>query len=834
MRYFLLFIFFVFQFITQAQTLKGIIKDGSTKQGVPLVGIIINSGESGTTADFEGNFEVNFPIEKIKTLEITHISYQKFIYTVKNNDDLKPLYKFLTLSIYEKERSLNEVVIKAGENPAHAIIVKASKNRKINKVDNLTTYNFTGYHKFVISAEDAPKELHTKSERVKEGKVDSVEIDLNDYLKKHHVLLTETVTDYHYQKPNQKLEKVKASKTSGFKNPRLLALSANIKSVDFSGDFIKILDKEYLNPLAKGSTERYFFNIEDTLFHQKDTIFIISFTPLVEKNVVGLDGIIHIHTKNYALQNVILNNKSELGTLVRFNIRQRSEWIENKAWFPVQTMIEATFEELMISTQKRLKANWKNHFENFDLIKQLPKNEFSEITQKIDANAHLQTNDFWEKNRKEKLDEIDKNSYLYLDSLGNKYKWDRILTLSEGLSSNRIGIGKYFDLDVDKILKINAYEKARIGVGFATNTAFSQKYSIGLPYSIGGYVGYGFGDNRIKYGFNFETLLQEKKQLKVGFSYRDDLLEPAMIDFLAPRQVMTAQSFRNFLAERMDRIKSAEIMVSSRVMRGFTLKSNYVYREISTNYNYIFNTERTTETSSLPPIKSFFIQKEINLQAHYAKNEEYLELSGQRLLNKIELPSASLNVRFGAVSQGNLSENYTKLEGRFLHKHKFLYAGTFNSEVQFGKVIGNVPYHFLYNGMGTTGRMYPFTQGYFQTVDIYEFVNSEFLNVFLHHNFGSIIPAKYKTKHFQPELTLYQFFGVGRLSNTNNHSYINVQSMENGLFESGIGINKLYRYKYLNVAYLNLGVGVFGRYGAYTRSQWNDNLSLKLLVNFEL
>ncbi|TAE73422.1 MAG: hypothetical protein EAZ85_07045 [Bacteroidetes bacterium] len=834
MRYFLLFIFFIFQIIIlQAQTIKGIIKDAKTKQGIALVGIIINKGEGGTTTDFEGNFEVNFPINEVKTIEITHISYEKFTYLVKNKDDLKPLNKLFLINLYEKERSLNEIVIKAGENPAHKIIKKASQNRQLNNISNLEKYSFTGYHKFILATEDAPKELHKKSDRVEEGKIDSADVDLNEYFKKHHILLTETITDYQYLKPNQKLEKVKASKTSGFKNPRLLALSANSKPVDFSGDFVQILDKEYLNPLAKGSTERYFFNIEDTLFQQKDTIFIISFSPLAEKNILGLEGIMHVHTKNYALQNVVLNNKTQMGTLTRFIIQQRAEWINDKAWFPVQTLFDVTFEELMISTTKRVKGYWKCYYDNFDVNPNLNKKDFSEVIQKIEPEAHTQTDEFWNKNRKEVLDNIDKNSYRYLDSLGTKLKWDRILTISEGLSSNRIGLGKYFDLDIDKILKINRYENLRLGAGAMTSQSFSERFSIGVPYTLGGYVGYGFGDQRIKYGFNFESMVEQKKQIKLGISYQDDLLEPAMINFLAPRQVMTAQTFRNLLAEKMDRIKSAEIYGSFRAMRGTTIKTTLLRREINTNYDYVF-VPKIQNNDVISPNKSFFIQNEIAIQTHFAKNEEYLDIRGQRILNKIELPSASFNIRIGTLTQGSFTENYTKLEGRFLHKHKFLYHGTLNAEVQTGKIFGNLPYHFLYNGTGTTGRIYPFTQGFFQTVDIYEFLNSEFLNVFLHHNFGSIIPAKYKTKHFQPELTLYQFFGVGTLSNIKNHTFINTQSMEKGLFESGIGIDKLYRYKYINVAYLNLGVGIFGRYGAYSRTQWNENFAIKLLVKFEL
>jgi hypothetical protein len=812
---------------SQNFTLKGSVKDAKTKQGIPLVSILINKGQSGTTSDLNGSFEVDFPLKDLKIIEFNYIGYESFVYRVKNPDDLKPLQKPLNIILFEKIRNLEEVTIKAGENPAHRIIRKASAKRKENSLETLKSYKYSAYHKFAVTSDEAPENL-----KIKPKQVDSADIDLREYLKKHHILLIESVTDYQFLQPNNKLEKVQATKVSGFQNPRLLAFAANAKPLDFTNDFVQIFDKEYLNPLAKGSTERYFFNIEDTLYFKKDTVYAISFQPFPDKNILTLEGTLHIHTKNYAIQNILVNNQNQKETLLKFNIQQRNELVDESYWFPSQVYIDAIFEELLLSNDRRAKGTWRNHYKNFEINPELSKNNFSEIIQQINPLAHLKEDTFWEQNRKEPLNQIDKQSYKYLDSLGKKMNWDRILNISEALTNRRFSVGKYFDLDIDKLFKVNQFERFRLGVGFLTNDIFSSKFSIGLPYTLGAYIGYGFGDNRLKYGGKFEVLANQTKQLRIGTQYSFDLHEPAMIDFVAPPQVITARAFRNFLAQRMDIQNKIEIYATARPIRNLNTKLSYQYRDANTSYEYYFLRDNSDVSFYAHPF--FYINNEVNLQLHYAKNEEYIEVAGQRILNKIEMPSISLNIKQGNIQWNTGQENYTKIETRFIQKHKFLYVGTFTAEIQAAQIFGNIPYPLLYNGMGTTGRFYPFTQGYFQTADIYEFVNSRFINIFLSHNIGKIFPKKWTNKHFNPELTLHQFFGIGSLNNVDSHYFITTNPMNKGLWESGLTIDKLYRYKYLRAAYLNLGAGVFARYGAYQKTDFRDNFAFKLSVNFEL
>ena len=58
----------------------------------------------------------------------------------------------------------------------------------------------------------------------------------------------------------------------------------------------------------------------------------------------------------------------------------------------------------------------------------------------------------------------------------------------------------------------------------------------------------------------------------------------------------------------------------------------------------------------------------------------------------------------------------------------------------------------------------------FQTMNNYEFLSDQFVNVFLEHNFGHIL---YKYKYSLPELLIFQNIGYGSLQYKEPHVNVN-------------------------------------------------------------
>lgn len=121
---------------------------------------------------------------------------------------------------------------------------------------------------------------------------------------------------------------------------------------------------------------------------------------------------------------------------------------------------------------------------------------------------------------------------------------------------------------------------------------------------------------------------------------------------------------------------------------------------------------------------------------------------------------------------------------------------------------------------------------YFQSMGVYEFTADRYAYLFVTHHFGRIVGTK--PKHFRPELSVTQNMGVGNLRNNPAHEDIALQSLKKGFFESGMTLSNVLRFKYLNVAYIGLGIGAFYRYGKYSLPSAADNLVLKFAFNFSL
>jgi len=65
------------------------------------------------------------------------------------------------------------------------------------------------------------------------------------------------------------------------------------------------MDRNLINPIGKGSINRYNYRLEDTIYSfLPDTLFVISYCPEKGKKFDGLTGILYINTNGFAIQNV--------------------------------------------------------------------------------------------------------------------------------------------------------------------------------------------------------------------------------------------------------------------------------------------------------------------------------------------------------------------------------------------------------------------------------------------------------------------------------------------------------------------------------------------------
>ena len=144
-------------------SLTGTIKNSNTKEPLPFATIITNNG-LGEICDADGKFSI---ISKQIVTELT-ISYVGF---KTQKVPIKPETRFITILLEPKTESLNEVVVKATEDPALPIIRKVIRNKNRNDIKKvLNSFEYRVYNKLLVTAN--PDSIN--------GKLDSVFVTRND------------------------------------------------------------------------------------------------------------------------------------------------------------------------------------------------------------------------------------------------------------------------------------------------------------------------------------------------------------------------------------------------------------------------------------------------------------------------------------------------------------------------------------------------------------------------------------------------------------------------------------------------------------------------------
>jgi len=804
-------VFFVFA--TNAQTIKGRITDANTNQTLPFVSILVKNTQTGTLTDIDGKFQLTIPSVQNTELQISYLGYQAQTIALSSFQDIEKI----SVKLKAQAISLQEISVKAGENPAHRIIKRATKNRDKNNPEKMHSFTYNSYTKFFVTA-DVKASIDSVSVE------DTVLTKMDKFFKKQHLLLIESVTKREFLHPDKNHETVLASRVSGLKNSPFALLATQLQSFSFYDDFVTVLDEKFLNPISEGSTRKYFFLLEDTLYNGKDTVFVISFRPRKNKKFDGMKGSLYINTNGYAIQNVLAEpERKETGISIK--IQQKYEFMEGTQWFPVQLNTDVIWNNVTVngnSSNKAaapLKAVSRSYIKDIVLNPELKKRLFSEVEVEMDKHADNQDENFWNKYRIDSLSEKDKKTYRKLDSIGKAQNFEKKFKTLEALLTNKLPIG-FLDLNLDKILKFNSYENTRLGLGLHTNQKLSKAFT------VGGYAGYGFKDKAWKYGADASIFLWKRRELALNLFMQKDIVEMGGATFFENnRSLASSEIYRDVYVYMFDHQQKYQASISFRILKYFKANvfANHQQRFGSTLFNY-------TAKDGTTAFRDTFTYNEVGLQLKYVYKEAFLQTMHNKISLGSDYPLIYVNIIKGfsqTVFNQTSNFDYWKFDFKMDAKKTFKTIGTTQIQILAGKVIGSIPYTMLYNNRGSNANGFKVSAiNSFETMGLNEFASDQFVALFLNHNIGRFLKPR---KKFNPEFELVHNMGIGSITNPQNIENVSVTSMQKGYIESGFRLLHI-----LKLNYTTFGVGVFYRYGAYQKPKPEDNLSVKLVLSIKL
>jgi hypothetical protein len=780
--------------------LSGIILD-NTGESLAFVNVIINEDDGyGVIADVDGRFEIETK-EEINILTFSYVGYETLHYEVTENDRAG---ERINVVLEASDFGLGEVVVLAGENPAHRIIKKAVKNKRKNNHERLSSYQCEIYTKMKLTnhltdSVGYAKAIEAETEKNKKKSTKSAISNTFDT----HLFIAEAVTERKFQFPETVRNKLLHNRVSGMKKMDLSTMNA-YQQFGFYDDFVSFAGEAYVNPISKGSTKLYFFNIEDTLYQASDTIFIVSYKRRKNKVFEAMKGVVYINTSNYAIQNILAEPADADGLL--WKLEHKYIQLPDGTWFPEQMNFELIIPDLNADySDSRLTK--KSYISNVIVNKDFTLKEMKDDFRALEGEIISRDDAVWEEHRREPLSAKDQRSYEMIDSLGDKMKLDAIMNISLSFITGNLEV-KGVDLKWKNFLRLNDYEKVRLGVGLQTNKNFSRYIS------VGGYFGYGFKDKRIKYGGNVTIDIIPDDILEIKYAYFNEIAEPGLFKFPLQDEIFIG---RGIFAEIMDAEVKHAVSLQSRYK---FLRSNITFEksELTPLYTYGYNGSDISQAPS-------FNFSELTFNLRYAFGEKNNWFMGVRMPSQTKYPILLVGYTKGFDNLLGGEFDYHKISLAVQQHFNARFLGETRYRVEAGMIKNDVPYSKLFIASGPESLISIVNADYtFQAMRHYEFASDKFVNVFLEHDFGNILVRK---KYSRPRLIILHNMGFGTLEKSELHDAVNVATLEKGYFESGVGLDNLIVLPVLRSIKLGFGIRAYYRYGSYQLDELKDNFAVR-------
>ena len=811
-KYIFLLIIIISAVTANAQifSVKGTVMDSVTKQKLAFVNIIINDdGTLGTTTDIDGNFSISSK-KDIKSLTFSYVGYQKKHVLAED------LSKKILLSPVSYQ--LQEVVFKAGENPAHRIIDSVVKNRKRNNPEMLDYYSYTIYDRMVFTVDTTEV-------------ADSIFMDFGKLWRENDLMVMETVSEIFHKKSHKNKREIKANKVSGLKNPQYFYVLDGMQSFHFYDEFITVYEKNYVNPITPGSKSRYFFGLESVMpTAEGDSLYIISFKPRRGTTFDALKGVMTVTSDGWAIVNVKAEAADKTNTL-DVKIQQLYAKINDSVWFPVQLNTDIIFvrmlaqdHAIMIGTgtpennNTSLNGIGKSYISNINITEPIDNKKFGSTDIDLAEDSGMKDENYWKYYRNDSINERILNTYKVIDTIVEDMveeigiDFDQILnTTNTILKDGAIPWGKV-NIGLSDILKYNIGNKLYLGLGVKTNEKLSKHIR------FGGYIGYWFGPKHGNTGADIDLKFNLKQDfgLRLSIDHKYDAV--GNYGFINQNSMLNESNFKYFYIKWTTLNTTASAELSSRfanVCKGF-VKFSLSDKEM---YDwYVYNPGDTTYNSRFRVTTLVF-------KVRIAPGERYMLTNKGLATVTPGRPVIWLSYQKGLKGVLDCPFNFDKIQAQLTYSFVTRYIGKTTITLQAGYVFGDTPIFENFNIYANNNGFALYSTESFATMHINEFICDKFALLFFTHNFGKFL----KTKYFSPEFIFVTNVGWGDIGNMQQHGGMELKSMKDGFYESGMVFDNL-----LKISTSKWGVGIFYRYGANSFDNVGDNFSFKLKIGLTL
>ena len=773
-----------------AQTVvKGKVTDATSGDPIPFVNIIFKGTTSGTTTDFEGNYTAK-TTSPVDSLVVSYMGY-----TTRTKKVQRGVTQVLNFQLSEEVTSLQEIVFLAGENPAFEILRKVMKNKNINDKRKLSGYEYDTYTKIEVDVDNMSDKFRERRMIRKITQVlDSVQrIAGEDGKPILPIFISESVSKFYYRAdPQLRFEKILKSKINGIgiQDGTLVTqfVGSSFQEYNFYQNWLNIVTKEFVSPIADGWRLYYNYDLTDSVFIGKDYCYRLDFFPKSPQDL-AFTGTLWITKDQWALKQIdaSVGKQANLNFIEKIRIQQELEPTSEGAWIPVKNRVLIDISELSKTSAGMLA---KFYTSNKNIVVNQPKNPSfygKEIFMEEDA-RQFEKEEYWDTLRHEPLSETEKNVYRMIDTLQHipvvKTYTDIIKIAVNGYyTAGKIDLGPYISFAA-----INNIEGFRLQPGFKTNYEFSKKWV------LGGSVGYGFDDERIKYAAFVQKILSRERWTTMTISARTDLGRVGIDDEnLADDYLfLAAQRFGTF--RRPYYFDESRFNFQRELFKGLSQRIAFRYSTFRPVFNFGYLVP-ASEDDTLTTYEN----AELILETRFARDELFIVNDNERLsLGTTKWPEVTLRYTHGFKGLVGSDFDYDKLRLSIHKRIRFGPMGVGYVTLAGEYVFSKLPYPLLSLHLGNQTPF--FAHVTYNLMDYGEFVSDRYASFHYSHHFEGLllnrIPLMRKLKW--------------RLVGTSNVIFGSMSSMNKALIaEERVG-DEFLKVGFLSqgLPYIELGYGV--------------------------
>ena len=818
----LIFIF-CFTTIFSGQTkVSGVVIDDKNKP-VSYANIAFKGSNDGTVSDENGKFY----LESNKSYSTITIAFSG--YTTKD----VTLEKSVTYNmkiVLKSEIVLQDIVLYRGKtskknNPVLAILKKIWERKRKNGLHIFKQYQYEKYEKIEFDLNTIDSAL-MKSKVFKGmefifNKLDTSKVTGKTYLP---IFINESLYDV-YGDNNIKKEKsiLKANKNSGLGNGE----GVNTFMKDLYNDYniydnhLTFFDKSFTSPLSTTGIDVYNYVLRDSSFIENKWCYNIEFYPR-RKNELTFKGDFWVNDSTFAIKNInmAVSKSANINWVKDIFIEQEFEVQNDSVFLLTRDYIMSDFSFSKKEEAKGVYGKRTTLYRNHKINEPKPDKFYKEEVNFLDNSVFKKDDDYWEKNRFEKLNKDEVGVYKLIDTLKTVPKFKQMYNLVTVLGSGYINYNWFDYGPIFSTIGYNEVEGWRIRAGGRTYFGHNDKWR------LQGYTAYGFQDNKFKYGFSGKWMIDSKNRIIISGGNRRDVEQigaslTTTSDVLG-RSFASSSVFSSGTNGKLTNINLSTASIEIEPVKNLTFETSFSYRTLesaSSTFSLDYYADDTYTNT-----KSAVKQSEIGIQVEYTPNKKTSGYGVERSI--VDSPYSRIFVNYSQGFKGLLNSDFDYSKLQLYYKQPILIGplGRTNLTMELGKTFGKIPLGLM---SVIPGNQTFFVIGNtFSNLNFYEFVSDRYATLQWEHNFQgrllSRIPLmrKLNWREIIGAKTVY-----GDISNENrllNASGLIYKAPTTPYWEYSIGIGNIFKVLRIDASFR----------GNYRDIPGTNNFTIKAQIGF--